>query len=470
MIPQIATVIFVIGIAGLFLLARDSDAQTSKALWIPVTWLMIAGSRNPDEWLHMSSPMDQGTRYLEGDPLDRAVLFTLIIFGVIVLMGRSRRVGELLRSSAPVLLFFAYCAMSSLWSDYPDVAAKRWIRAVGDLVMVLVILTDPDWVQALKRVLKRVGFVLLPLSVLVIRYFPTLGRGYNAAGTATFWTGVTEDKNGLGMICLIFGLGIIWSFIGVYQQQEEKRRTKRLIAYGTVVLTTLYLLWESNSMTSISCFAMAGFLMLAVGRWRLARKPAVIFLLSAAMVGLSAYVLFSGGGGGMLETLGRNSSLTGRTEVWQVLLPFAQNPIFGSGYESFWLGDRLTQIGALTSNGIQEAHNGYLEIYLNLGWLGITLLALVIAMGFRNVVLAVRKDPDTGKLMLAYFVLALIYNFTEAGFKMMNPVWIFFLLATIAIPKVAFSENPAVLEPDPIYNFAASKPRTGYAFNARHHD
>jgi exopolysaccharide production protein ExoQ len=447
--PQIATVIFCFGIWVLFALDRQPKGQTSKALWIPVIWLLIAGSRNPGEWLQMQGPSGQGGRYMEGNPVDRAILAALMAIGLIVLFRRSRQVTALLSTNAPVLLFFSYCAISCAWSDFPDVAFKRWFRGMGDVIMVLVILTEADWVAGLKRVLTRVGFVLLPLSVLLIRYYPALGRGYSISGLGTFWTGVTSDKNGLGMICLIFGLGAIWRFRDTYRRRENPRRTKQLVAGGILVATTLYLLWASNSMTSISCFVMAGGLMLAASRWEWVRKPAVVTLLALTAVGLSAFVLF-GGAGSVLELLGRNPTLTGRTEVWSIILPFTQNPVLGSGYESFWLGERLVKIGQLTSEGINEAHNGYLEIYLNLGWAGIALLGLIIATGFPKVLRALRLDTESGKLMLAYFILGLIYNFTEAGFKMMNPVWIFFIMAVMAVPGEVLSESPAKLELPPL--------------------
>jgi exopolysaccharide production protein ExoQ len=436
--PQIATIVFIFGIWGLFALDGLPKSGNSKALWIPTIWLLIAGSRNVGEWLHMSAPSDQGQRYLEGSPLDRAVLGALVALGIAVLFSRWHRVEPFLRANTTVLLFFAYCAASSVWSDHPDVALKRWVRAIGDLVMVLVIVTDPDWILALKRVLARVGFVLLPLSVLLIRYYPSLGRGYSISGTATFWTGVATDKNGLGMICLIFGLGAVWRFVDTYKARKKNRLTNRLRALGILLMVTLWLLWESNSMTSISCFVLAGGLMLSIGRWPMTRKPAVTSFLTVFVVSVSAFVLF-GGGSSVLELLGRNPTLTGRTEVWHTILPFSQNALVGSGYESFWLGDRLAKIGRITGAGLQEAHNGYLEIYLNLGWVGLILLATVIVTGLRKVIHAVGRDPDIGSLRLAYLVLALIYNFTEAAFKMMNPVWIFFLLAVIA-PTVATSE------------------------------
>jgi exopolysaccharide production protein ExoQ len=435
--PQIAAIIFFFGIWGLFALDRQPKGQTSKALWIPVVWLLIAGSRNPGEWLHMQGPSDQGARYLDGNPVDRAILAALMALGMIVLLKRSRQATILLRTNAPILLFFTFCAISCVWSDHPDVALKRWFRGLGDVIMVLVILSESDWVAGLKRVLTRVGLVLLPLSVLLIRHFPELGRGYSKSGEGTFWTGVTTDKNGLGMICLIFGMGAVWRFIDTYRCRENPRRTKQLVAGGILVALTFYLLWESNSMTSISCFVLAGGLMVAAWRWGWVRRPAVVTSLAALAIGVSAFVLF-GGARSVLELLGRNPTLTGRTEVWKAILPFAQDPILGSGYESFWLGDRLLKIGdMIDSPGINEAHNGYLEIYLNLGWVGLILLGLVIATGLSKVIRGVHSDRDSGHLLLAYFLLALIYNFTEAAFKMMSPVWIFFLLAIMAVSNSA---------------------------------
>ena len=68
--------------------------------------------------------------------------------------------------------------MSVLWSDFPDVAFKRWIKAIGDLAMVLVIVTDAEPIGT-RRLFSRPGFVLLPTSVLLIKYYANLGRGYD---------------------------------------------------------------------------------------------------------------------------------------------------------------------------------------------------------------------------------------------------------------------------------------------------
>ena len=82
--------------------------------------------------------------YLDGSPLDALVWGTLVVRGVIVLLRRTKQVGTLLRSNGPIVLFFAYCALSILWADYPFVAFKRWVKGLGDVIMVLIVLTDSN--------------------------------------------------------------------------------------------------------------------------------------------------------------------------------------------------------------------------------------------------------------------------------------------------------------------------------------
>lgn len=183
--PPIAAAICIVGILGLFWLDRDEKVRTSLALWIPVIWLALACSRSAAEWLGMS-PLESTEQVLEGSPFDRLVWGALLVLGIIVLISRHRGNAKLLEMNGPVLLFFLYCAMSIIWSDYPAVAFKRWIKALGDLVMILVVLSDHEPLAAFKRYLARPTFVLIPLSILFIKYYPALGTAYSPWGGRRF--------------------------------------------------------------------------------------------------------------------------------------------------------------------------------------------------------------------------------------------------------------------------------------------
>lgn len=111
-------------------------------------------------------------------------------------------------------------------------------------------------------------------------------------------------------------------------------------------------------------------------------------------------------------------------------------PLLGFGYESFWLGDRARYFWNKYTFHPNQAHNGYIEVYLNLGWVGITLLALLMVRGYGNAIDAYRKDRASGSLKLAFFLAATVYNLTEAAFKVMHPVWIAFLVAITRVPDL----------------------------------
>ena len=95
----------------------------------------------------------------------------------LVVISRRHRVVPLLRKNWAICLFFLYAAFSISWSDYPFVTLKHSIKGVGDLMMVMIILTEPSVPKAIKRVsLTRLAFLLVPISVLFIKYYGTLGR------------------------------------------------------------------------------------------------------------------------------------------------------------------------------------------------------------------------------------------------------------------------------------------------------
>jgi exopolysaccharide production protein ExoQ len=465
--PTIAAAIFIIGILGLFMLDRDRDVTTSTGLWIPVLWLLINGSRPVSMWLQLAPQVDTGDPYLDGSPFDRNVYSLLLFAALIVLLRRWQQVATFVRANAPIILFFLFCLASIFWSDYTFVAFKRWTKAIGDVMMVMIVFTDINPEAALKRLLTRVAFVLLPLSVLFIKYYSQLGRTFNEWTWIYMYTGVSTTKNGLGTICLIYGLVPVWRFFVVYRDREDTHRIRKLVANTIVIMTVSWLFWTANSVTSVACFVMASGLIMVTNIRAFDRKPWVAHFIIAMMISLSLFALFFDSGGNLVESLGRDSTMTGRTGIWKAVLSVSGNPLVGTGFESFWLGERLLRVWDMTAKGIQEAHNGYLEVYLNLGWIGIGLLGVVIVTGYRNAMAKFRHDPDAGRIALAYFAVGVVYSLTEAGFRMMGPVWVAFLLAILAIPAAPVPESLPSFAMDFTHNFAGSKREVEYVASSR---
>jgi exopolysaccharide production protein ExoQ len=438
--PSLASLICACAIAGLFYLGRDSSVHTSKALWLPVVYLWMIGSRPISVWLGVLPPAGTNAE-LDGSPLDALVFGLLLAATVVVLIRRGRRVLTFLNTNWPILIYFFYCLVSVSWSYHPDVAFKRWIKAIGDLAMVLIIVTDSQPVAALRRIFSRVGFLLLPASVLLIKYYGKLGRAYTPDGQPMN-IGVTMHKNILGITLLVISLGTLWHILSLLRTKSKPGRGRNLLAQAILLAFGIALFGMANCSTGIACFVLGGGLIFATRLSAIRRRPARVhgLCLTILLVGGAAFLL--GGEGDVAHVLGRQSNLSGRTEIWAALISVAPNSMVGAGFESFWTGPDVEKFGRSLRNywhpeTLNEAHNGYIETYLNLGWVGVCLIALVLISGYRRAVKALKREPELGRLSLAYIVVGATYSLTEAGFRMLDLIWVFMLVAVVSASVVA---------------------------------
>ena len=437
--PSLATLICACGIAGLFYLDRDNSLRTSKALWIPVIWIWIVGSRPVSLWLGVSPP--GGNVQLDGSPFDAAIFGVLMAAAISALIWRRRRARTLLAANWPILFYFLYCLISVAWSYHPDVSFKRWIKAIGDLAMVLVIVTEPRLSDALDRLFSRVGFLLFPTSVLLIKYYGDLGRGYDPGGMAMN-TGVTANKNMLGVMLFVITLGALSHVTTLMRARAQPNRGRHLFAQVVLLVFGIALLQMADSATSTACFALGGVIILATRLRAIRILPTRVHMLCLGILLAGGLTLLFGGESLATGALGRNSNLTGRTDIWAAVIPAAPNSIVGAGFESFWISPcvqnfQRKMVGFWHPENLNEAHDGYIEVYLNLGWIGVCLISLILISGYRRAVAAFRLNPSIGGLMLAYIIAASVYSITEAGFRMLDPVWIFLLLAVVSASGVA---------------------------------
>jgi len=411
------------------------------ALWLPTIWIFFVASRFPGQWLPiLGVPLggggEAGTTSADGSPLDALFLLVLIVLGINELLRRRLDFNHLRTHSLWVVIFFGYCFLAITWSDFPFVAFKRWIKIIGHPVMALIILTERDRVVALCRVLSRAGFMLLPLSVLFIKYYPQYGRGFDAwSGMATN-QGVCLNKNELGYNCLIFCLFFVWNLLMLWKQPKSRRRTEQLAVVLGFIAMTAWLLRMANSATSLACLSLGiGIMVVVAFRWISKRHFGTIVIVTAIVVAIleSSLDIYAS----TLRMLGRDPNLTDRTEVWEDVLAYPINPLLGAGFESFWLGDRLKVLWEKWWWQPNQAHSGYIETYINLGFAGLAILVGWIISAFKKSQKELLTDFDFGRFRMAFLFAMLFYNYTEAAFKGVHFMWTMFHIISMDYPPRA---------------------------------
>src|SRR5260221_673840 len=128
----------------------------------------------------------------------------------------------------------------------------------------MVLLSEVDPLTAIRIVFVRVSYVLFPLSVLLIKYFPAIGRTPSRGGDALF-TGVATHKNSLGLTVFVLGVFLVVDLWQMRQGRDRNQKTDERIRYGMLAMG-LWLLLICDSRTSLVCVMLGCLLIWATGR------------------------------------------------------------------------------------------------------------------------------------------------------------------------------------------------------------
>jgi O-antigen ligase len=433
--PSIVAAILTLGLVG-YLFRRESRSKpnVTAALWLPFLWFFLIATRTSAQWMQTFFGGVSTSTYEEGTPMDAAIFFVLIIAGMLVLQRRGFNLATFVRHNRCLTLFLIYSLVSILWSDFMFVSMKRWIKIIGHPVMVLVLLSEPDPEEAITQMFKRCAFIVFPVSILFIKYYPEWGRTYDPFVGAPANTGISLDKNMLGCVCMAMGVFLFWHLLNVRSRPSSRAKRSELFWTGFLIALALWVLHEAHSATSLVTMLVALAVIMVLGRQSLNKRMVTSYLV-IAVVGVIAAQWYFDLFDHVLALLGKDLTLTDRTKVWSAVLTIPINPLIGTGYECFWLGDRLDTLWAIYWWHPIQAHNGYLETYLNLGLIGLGLMLALLVTAYRKGLWLFQNGEDFARFRLGFLAAYVLYNWTEAAFKALHPVWFVFFIILLEYPR-----------------------------------
>ncbi len=440
-------------VLGFWLIRRDTARRgdISAALWIPTLWAFILLSRPLSFWLGTGGGGDS----LEGSPMDRLFYFVMIALALIVLARRNLNWSAVISENWPIFLLYGFFLVSVLWADSPYSSFKRWFKDLGNVFVALVILTERKPIDAFRAVFVRCAYILIPLSVVFVRFFPGLGRYYSRSGGLEV-TGVTTQKNSLGVLVAVTGLVLLWDWYEDSRGKGDGRNFLERSLPVAMLAMGAYLLYQCNSQTSILCLVLGSAIITTLKIPALRRRvgalgayslvAVVVYMGMDWMFGLSEMVL---------GWMGRDMTFTGRTDVWREIMALKTDPIIGTGFLSFWSDQSYqTQL----PNWIAfSAHNGYLETYIDGGYLGLAFLAVLVGAVAMRVNRRLGGAGNYPVVQFAVLVMILVGSFSESHFARMSPLWFLFLLSALEWPRRVVSTPAEVTEDVP--SLASNPPR-----------
>jgi exopolysaccharide production protein ExoQ len=351
----------------------------------------------------------------------------LAIVACLLMLRDHKQVLRTVRVIWPLLVFFGYFVLSTVWSDHPEFALRR---SLGLVASTFVIIVAASFVSFQRTVLiVYVGYWVSLILNIAATMWPA--AGFDQAG---LFRGTTGEKNTLGAIAacgIILGLTTIscvrsvWAkalallFIVLWAAALAATVSKTSITLAILVPVTFAIFDVVSRLLRIN------FGLTTLG---------IVLSLStstALACDISGHSLFE-----FVEMLGGDSTFTNRTPIWNLMLEQINDRILaGHGFASVWgVGYDARNLQSPWSfiRLINSGHNGYLDILATLGVIGLGLYAIIV-MHFGAAAERLRVgNPPAFRFVWFIMIFFLLHNTMESTIAVsFDPIWQVSLIAIL---------------------------------------
>jgi exopolysaccharide production protein ExoQ len=318
-------------------------------------------------------------------------------------------------------ILLALAVASTVWSPVPGFTFRRSLVLIASTSFGVYVGTRYTMREIL-HILCITGAIAAIASCLVVVFLPDYGvaTGVNAGA----WQGIFGQKNPFGRFmsleAMVFVLGVLedetprwWYILGA------------LLCSGLLVMAhdmTAYLMLPIL-VALIPVFQY-------VRRHSFARVATLLSFVGAILAGFISLIVLSPEK--ILEAMGKDTSLSGRTDIWaMVWQKVLDHPVLGHGYSAFWLGWNGKDSAAIWMAlqwPVPHSHNGFLDLLADLGFVGLLLFLAGYAVCFQRALHCARASKTLlGLFPILYFSFMILFNFSESSIlKQENIYWVLY--------------------------------------------
>jgi O-antigen ligase len=309
-----------------------------------------------------------------GDLLTQSINLLMIGFSVSLFFSGLKRLRSMRIGSALMLALAIFLLSSTIWSGNPQGTIRQGVIYLAVVIGTIGVASTLD-VDEYMRLISSLCSLAALLSLLLMVVSPS--HVFTEAGD---YRGIFSQKNVLGEA---MSMGALATLHELRAGGPHKWRNR-----GILVLVTIacFLSRSATSLSTIIVLCTVDMVTILMRRGGIKRLLGIAISCMTAL----ALIIVSIFPDWMLAAMGKDPTLTGRTEIWSyVISDIYQKPLLGWGYNAFWSGDNpaAVEIDDVVQWTVPQAHNGLLEIFLSVGLVGGVLFLSLLA---RNIILGLR--------------------------------------------------------------------------------
>ncbi|HEY9611934.1 O-antigen ligase [Allocoleopsis sp.] len=326
-----------------------------------------------------------------------------------------------------VWLLPATALMSFLWSDFSALSLQKGITTIQTSYFGLYMASRFNLKQQLQMLAWALGIVAV-FSVLFSLAFP--GAAIEAGANAGALRGPFAQKNILARIVVL--AAIVFLLLAL-----DSRRHRHWLWGGFSLSVLLILL--TGSKTALLLFLIMVILLPFYQALR--RKDTILIplIITLILVTGSIAVIVVGNWENLLLGLGRDPTLSGRTDLWELAIEkISERPWLGYGYQGFWQeGGGAEIIWKAEGYKPPHAHNGFVNITLDLGLTGLCIFLLTLAVNYGRSIAWLRLGRTTVELWPIFYVtFFFMYNNTENTIISHNSIfWALLVAVSLSLKR-----------------------------------
>jgi O-antigen ligase len=370
------------------------------------------------------------------DPFTRGIWLVLYLAMLYFVLPHWREVVALMRGNVWIPALLLLVLLSAIWSPDPALTLRRALAinlaaAYGYYLAVRF---------TLRQVLRLVG-VAVGLALVLSIVFIVLMPGYGIYGDifrGATWRGVFLHKQPLGRAAAL-GVGL---FLVLAHERIRPR-----VSIALALLAAILVLGSSSSTAVLAAAAVLALLLLAAIHERLGSHGTIGVLATAISLTVGSLAFVGGVSASetrdaTLSALGKDTTLTDRTTVWEEVEPaIAAKPVLGYGISGFWRGwegDSSAVWRHIDWEPV-HAHNGYLDLTLDLGFVGLFIFVVGLLTLLRQALAG--RQPSLARLWACLFVLFLLIQSTAESVLLRpnSAYWILYVFTAGLVTKGALS-------------------------------
>jgi exopolysaccharide production protein ExoQ len=395
---------------------------SSWILLVPLLFFATKGGfLHPNEIAHQGDYSHEiSTAAAAQDRLEQVVIWLICLFSMLPLLRRI--IHDLVEFK--IIAAIPFIAMlSAIWAPEPFETLRRGVYLFLTVIFGMY-LSERFGPNQQMRLFLFVGYAAVILSLLAIFFLPRYGLGFTGE-----WKGIFGHKNDMGVF-------VIFLLTPAFHLRGESRILRLLY-----VLAGLLLIYKSQSRTAwVICLGYFGYVLAVRYMGQLRRVDQLFVVLFGCLIVIIIGIGVYQSAGALTGVLGKNATLSGRTRIWSaVITAISKRPLLGYGYGGFWRGLTGESGNVILSVGfnVPHAHSGYLNIWLQLGAVGLSLFIVSLVTALRSAFRAMTSmRPAYIDWYLGLIFLIIISNTDESYILNINEMTtILFVMAYIGLRR-----------------------------------